>query len=309
MSKPTAPIQEVSRLLDLVPYLSTHSHISLKELANEFGISERDMANELTALSMCGLPGYTPYELIEIFFDSGYVTINNHDALDIPRALTNLEVASLLIGLEILRDSLSADSEDGAQNEISKRIDMLTSQLSSVLGEVIEVHENPISSSSQLAMHAIASRKNLLISYLSSARDEVSERLIVPLSLYSENGHNYLSSFCTTSSGYRNFRLDRIIEMREAGDIDGQRPTQAQLPDISQIQVPVRIYGRRRDIAELFNLTSIPNDGRISLNSFSSAWVDRAVAAYSPDIEVQGPGEQRESTRAFLENILTLYRS
>jgi proteasome accessory factor C len=95
MSNQSAPIQEVSRLLDLVPFLSTHSHISLKELAEEFGISEKAMASELTALSMCGLPGYTPYELIEIFFESGFVTINNHDALDIPRALTQLEVASL----------------------------------------------------------------------------------------------------------------------------------------------------------------------------------------------------------------------
>ena len=72
-------MQEVARLLDLVPFLSTHSHISLKELAHEFGISEKAMASELTALSMCGLPGYTPYELIEIFFESGFVTINNHD--------------------------------------------------------------------------------------------------------------------------------------------------------------------------------------------------------------------------------------
>ena len=105
MAKQTAPIQEVARLLDLVPYISTHSHISVKELAEEFGITEKAMANELMSLSMCGLPGYTPYELIEVFFDTGFVTINNHDALDIPRALTNAEIASLLIGLTMMRES------------------------------------------------------------------------------------------------------------------------------------------------------------------------------------------------------------
>ncbi len=61
MVKQSAPIQEVARLLDLVPYLSTHSYISLKELAAEFGVGERAMAAELSALSMCGLRGYTPY--------------------------------------------------------------------------------------------------------------------------------------------------------------------------------------------------------------------------------------------------------
>ncbi len=112
MANKSAPIKEVSRLLDLVPFLSTHSHISLKELASEFGVSEKEMASELTALSMCGLPGYTPYELIEIFFETGYVTINNHETLDIPRALTRLEVASLLIGLEILKDRAEEDGQD-----------------------------------------------------------------------------------------------------------------------------------------------------------------------------------------------------
>ena len=158
MAKKTAPIEEVSRLLDLVPYLSTHSHISLKELAKEFGISEKEMANELTALSMCGLPGYTPYELIEIFFDSGFVTINNHEALDIPRALTNLEVASLLIGLEILKDSIS-----GAEPRVESKIEKLIAQMRALLGESIEIEGGQGSAFLSQINSAIASRQPLEI--------------------------------------------------------------------------------------------------------------------------------------------------
>ena len=121
----SAPLKEVARMLDLVPYLSTHSFISLKTLAEEFQVSEKEIVKELTTLSMCGLPGYTPYELIEVFFESGFVTINNHDPLDLPRALSFTEIATLLLGLEILRDSLEEEIP-GVSDEIRLLIDLLT---------------------------------------------------------------------------------------------------------------------------------------------------------------------------------------
>lgn len=166
MAKKSAPILEVSRLLDLVPYLSTHSHISLKELANEFGITEKEMANELTSLSMCGLPGYTPYELIEIFFDSGFVTINNHDSLDIPRALSNLEVASLLIGLEMLRESVSE-----SDSRTASALEALLDQLRALSSSTIQVNENPALSTQSEIQRAIQTRSAIEIAYNSPIRD------------------------------------------------------------------------------------------------------------------------------------------
>lgn len=319
MSNVPAPVQEVARLLDLVPYLSTHSHISLHELASEFGISQKEMARELTALSMCGLPGYTPYELIEVFFDSGYVTINNHDALDIPRALTSLELASLLIGLELLRDGLESIGESLQRAKFTEKVDSLITQLSSQLGDRIEVGENPESALLSSLQRAIARRSRVEISYHSPIRDYAEKRVVSPLSIYTEKEFSYLSAYCFSSRGYRNFRLDRILltldlesELASGGDgfpVElGPESGEAVLPSLS---ITAQADGRRRAISELFKMDSaaIGKDGQFLHSVYSAEWVTRAVAAYSPDLKVVEPSEIRVAAREHLQNILALYRS
>ncbi|MFM6841877.1 MAG: helix-turn-helix transcriptional regulator [Candidatus Planktophila sp.] len=300
MAKLTAPIQEVSRLLDLVPYLSTHSHISLKELATEFNVTEKEMANELTALSMCGLPGYTPYELIEIFFDTGFVTINNHEALDIPRALTSLEVASLLIGLEILRDS-AADHDC----RVIATIDELIAQLRSLIGESIEVH-NSESTAHLAAIHkAIASRQVVELNYLSPVKDELTIRTVDPLEVYVENGHTYLIAFCHMQNGQRNFRLDRIQSLTILATPASARTIAESKEEVGEVLF--KVSGSERAIAELLGVSDIPRGGELAIEIFSPQWVRRAVTAYSPDLALLKPAQLRQEISSDLANILALY--
>lgn len=312
MARQSAPIQEVARLLDLVPFLSTHSYISIKDLAQEFNVSEKEMINELSALSMCGLPGYTPYELIEVFFDSGFVTINNHEALDIPRALTNLEIASLLIGLSLMRES----SND--HPELISRIESLTLQLSTLLGDVIEIESNPDVARTSEIESAIASRHSIDISYLSPTKDEIEVRRVDPLSLYQESSNTYLSAFCHKASGYRNFRVDRIVEISNPGNVNladtlGEtRSTsvdEVNFSDSSVSEVELQILGSRRSIAEFLSINSIPGDGRIDYQAFSPDWVNRAVVTFSPDIALQAPLEARSAVHQRLSGILALYQA
>ena len=300
MARQSAPIQEVARLLDLVPFLSTHSHISLKELAHEFGVTEKEMAHELTALSMCGLPGYTPYELIEIYFESGFVTINNHESLDIPRALTNLEVASLLIGLNLMKESAGNEN-----SELVSRIDSLTAKLSALLGESIEVEAAKDLSYLAEISKAIAERRSLKISYLSSLRDELEERLISPLSIYIENSSTYIKAFCHTAGDLRNFRSDRIHSISEASSIE--------VPDVmtsesEKVKFSLSIKGQRRAVSEMLSLDQIPSGGVVEVEAFSPEWMEKAVVAFSPNIRLELPAATRPVIKRKLENILALYR-
>ena len=301
MAKQSAPIQEVSRLLDLVPYLSTHSYISLRELAQEFGVDEKAMANELTALSMCGLPGYTPYELIEIFFDTGFVTINNHEALDIPRALTNLEVAALLIGLEILKDATTPDDI-----EVIQKIEELLEQLRSLIGSAIEVEDNPISAHLATIQSAIANRSALEIEYLSPVKDEITIRTVDPLSIKVEAGFSYLVAYSRQQKSVRNFRLDRVQSLKK---IDQSLPLDEVKEEATEqtIDVTFQVKGSRRAVAELLNLTSIPQNGEVTSQVYSSEWVIKAVAAHSPDLILTQPVGLKAEAKAYLADILALY--
>jgi proteasome accessory factor C len=273
----------------------------LKELAQEFGVDEKAMANELTALSMCGLPGYTPYELIEIFFDSGFVSINNHDALDIPRALTHLEVASLLIGLEIMRDATSDGDE-----RIIEAIDRLLQQLRGLIGSTIEVEDNPISNHLAVINSAISLRQSLEIEYLSPVKDEINRRKIDPLSLHSEAGHTYLVAFCHTQSAVRNFRMDRIISVSATHSTD-ESHSEVDVAESPLMSAELKVGGSRRAVAELFGLEQIPTSGRVEVEFFSPEWLSKAVIAHSPEVTVIAPEPMRTVLRGELAKILALY--
>ena len=302
MAKKSAPIQEVARLLDLVPFISTHSHISLKELATEFGVSEKAMTDELTALSMCGLPGYTPYELIEVYFDSGFVTINNHETLDIPRALTNVEASSLLIGLGLLRES--AQGED----RLVLAIDQLIEKLRAVVEPIVEFENVGDGAEIALIQRAIAERREITFDYSSPMKDQIERREVDPISLFSENRKIYLGAFSNDASAYRTFRVDRIKKIEMGETLSNSVSAQSQ-QDVPEFEVRLRVEGRRRAISEALSLHELPTDGGLVYRSYSSQWVERAVIAFAPDLILESPVQSRSQVRDAAEKILALYRS
>lgn len=296
----SAPLKEVARMLDLVPYLSTHSFISLKTLAAEFDVSEKEMAKELTTLSMCGLPGYTPYELIEVFFESGFVTINNHDPLDLPRALSFTEIATLLLGLEILRYSLEGE-HPGVSDEIRDLIELL-SNLSE--GAVAAESDSTIATVAEIT-RAIEKRVALSISYHSTSKDQVSQRDIEPLEIITSEGHTYLSAYCRLAQSFRRFRVDRISVLASLDSL-AHPAAHPELPE-EVVIVELEISGNRRAISEELGVKELDPSGIVALPVFSSDWLLRNVLAGAPDIQVLADQPLRSEIGLTARKVLALY--
>lgn len=301
MGNLSAPLMEVSRLLDLVPYLSTHSHVSIGELAQEFGVSEKEMTRELTNLSMCGLPGYTPYELIEVFFDSGFVTINNHEPLDLPRALTTEEIAALYIGLQLLLDH-TAEVDGDAVNAIKE----LISDLQGGVTERVTLESDARNQVFALLSRAIAQRSALSIAYTSALAESAQARVIEPLELIEDSGNLYLSAFCHTASGYRTFRLDRIQVL---GDSDVKVENASDMAMISTRRMPleVKVNSEARRYMEVFKGEYV--GGSIHSAYFNSEWLLRVVLGSGGDLELTTPADLRPEVATRAAKILDLYRS
>ena len=98
------------RLLDLVPYIVSHPGISIAELAREFSISRDEVLKDLNLLFLCGLPGYTPLELIDISFDEESVVIRDPQNLAAPRNLNESEALIARIALAALEESAPKSS-------------------------------------------------------------------------------------------------------------------------------------------------------------------------------------------------------
>lgn len=281
-----APLIHTQRLLALVPFISAHQGISLKELAATFNVSTAQMTSDLTTLWMCGLPGYTALELMDLSFESGYVTIRNAQTLERPRSLNPAEIVSLLMGLDLLKDSLDSNSE--LQVNIAFLINRL-SEKSAIASKLRAISD--VSSSLRAELErAISDQSTLSLTYHSLYRDSVTVRSVKPLELRHENGTEYLFAYCHTASDFRVFRLDRVMEFSVDADMPIQNPAHA-LSNTEQINFAIKINSRLRLIKERFALDAITTEGIQRSRSFSKQWIMRSVFGSSGSVELIEPAD------------------
>ena len=297
------PIVHTERLLALVPYISTHQGVSTSELAAIFNVSVAQINNDLMTLWMCGLPGYTPLELMDLSFDSGYVTIHNAPTLQSPRSLNSDEIVALLFGLDLVKESISEDSD--LQSNVSELIERLSfkSPIHSRLRAT-----NPVAGSLRAVIEKSLNEKGALkIDYHSLYSDNHSERIISPLEMYTESGVEYLLAYCSTAKAFRTFRLDRIASAQSAVlDISSHSNQPTKLNP--EVAFAIKVIDRSRLMKERFSIPAANDVEEIQLNSFSEQWVLRSICASSGSAQLLHPAEIRLEMAEKAQLLLERYR-
>ncbi|MCL9762327.1 YafY family protein [Frankia sp. AiPa1] len=100
----SAATERLSRLLDLVPWLRAHPGVSSRVAAEAFGITERQLRNDLDLLFVCGLPGGAPGDLIDLSYSGDQITVADPQTLDRPLRLSVDEATALLVAARALAD-------------------------------------------------------------------------------------------------------------------------------------------------------------------------------------------------------------
>lgn len=298
----SAPLLRTARLLDLVPYLNTHQGIALKELASHFEVTPTQMSADLMTLWMCGLPGYTPLELMDLEFESGYVTIKNAPTLAKPRTITFQEGVALLLGLDLVASSLPED-----------RLDLLTSvkslkeRLAKLLGVPIKLSVVAATSGavSTTISQAVQSNTGLNIRYHSLYRDQISDRSVMPIDLYESDNHQYLRAFCFTVNDYREFRIDRI-EIAVSSPVPADFV--AQKIDAEKIPYSITRKHPSRDVNERFGIFDMPTGEEIQLSSYSRQWIERSVMASGGAVILNTPMDIRVEVLKKAQLMLKRYK-
>lgn len=206
-------LERVARSLDLIPYLVSHPGTSISRLAEVFGTSSLAITKDLSLLHMCGLPGYSHLELIDINYeDPEYVEVIDPQVLEAPRKLSQAESISLLLGLEQLA-SLAKD------NQTIDEILALKAKISAAIGDM-EIHARAASLESEanplvgIVQEAISQRSFLEFTYVSAISDQVSHRVVAPLRLSINLGVHYLHAIDKEIGEERTFKIAHITEAR-----------------------------------------------------------------------------------------------
>ncbi len=307
VKKTSTPIEQTARLLDLVPFLLTHQGIALEDLAKQFGVTQEVILDDLNTLWMCGLPGYTPLELIDLEFDSGYVTIRNADPLAKVRALSGSEMVTLALGLDLLLNGL-----EGLPPEVTDRIVELSERVRSVIGSQITITEAAQSQVRAVIDRAIAERANVSIAYFSPQRDEVKERIISPFGFFTEGSFEYVEAFCDLAGATRTFRLDRInsISPDLLPRLNSSPKESVSSPKNSPPQsTKARIMRGDRWTAESLGLSpgQVTIGESISLSAYSMDWLARTALGSCGDLVIDSPDEIRRRIVQSVESTLALY--
>ena len=298
----TTPLEQTARLLDLVPFLLSHQGISLSDLAKHFNIDTEIMLDDLNTLWMCGLPGYTPLELIDLAFDSGYVTIRNAASLAYIRTMSSSEIVALTLGLDLLReDSLELGIEQ------RERIDALSTKLREQIGVHISIAASPTTAHRSVVSNSIAQRVPVDLTYYSTNSDEETKRTVTAYDFFLENDVEYFQGYCHTSRGMRTFRVDRIVSV-SLSKLEEVVP-EAKAEKSESVRVGATVRSLDRASAEAFGLdfADLRLGESVALAAFSQEWLVRSIFAGAGSLVIEEPQEIRLLFSQSIDATMALY--
>jgi len=300
-------LDRTARALDLIPYLLEHQGASIAELAAKFSVTQSQITQDLTMLHMCGLPGYTPLELIDMYYEDGYVTVSDPQSLDRPRKMSRSEMTALLVGLDVL--------EAIAEGERSQEIAELAQKLraNSTAQTPFVVLENHIQSElEQKIASTIAKSQKLRIKYISGNSDKRSDRSIIPLELYLRNGNTYLDAWCLTSQADRTFRVDRIVEIEVLATASESEIVRNKIESVQEVEISLHISSSARSFFEenqgIFSQVDGQDDGyQVRVQGVDQEWLRRAILGYGDQIGILQPHEFATELKGRAKATLALY--
>ena len=303
-------ISRASRALDLVPYILAHEGISLEELAEEFDTSVLGVTSDLDLLFVCGLPGYTPLELIDLSYEDGVVTIIDPQVLNAPRKFTRAEVTSLVLALELLRSTYSGNPET------SQIITGLISKLSALISgsppttlAIPPQYSKEETDNLALVQRAITDGAAVGFSYLSPHRDAIEARRVIPQTLSALGAHLYLQGFCLDRQQDRTFRFDRISQVVKLSLTNLERLPMTTAPKVTvTLLVSFEAMNFIEDNSAIVSSREKQGDfWRVELEVSDEQWVLREVMKFGGAVQILAPANLADALKIKAERALSRY--
>jgi proteasome accessory factor C len=202
--------QRLRRLLAVLAWLARRGRAPVSELAERFGLTPEELITDLELAACCGLPPYTPDQLMEILVDDEEVVANLGPELARPRRLSAAEGFALAAAARAIASVPGSDPDGALQRALSK----LDAALGHRDGVRVDL-DDPIHLA--VVQDAVRSSHQLEIDYHSASQDEITTRVVDPGALVVREGHWYLDAWCHRAEGVRRFRVDRVLAARPTG--------------------------------------------------------------------------------------------
>jgi proteasome accessory factor C len=295
-------VARVTRVLDLVPFILENPGIEVSALAKKFSVSEKQVLADLELIFMCGLPGYTPYELIDLVFEDGVVTVIDPQVLDKPRVFNEVEAVVLNLGLSIIKnainDPIKIESIEVLQKKIGAKF--------ALISEISFSTSKP--AFYDLVSDAIARSEGLNLTYNSISRDEVSDRFVVPKRIYLAQGNFYFIAIDTNSNKERHFRMDLILNCEMSNSVSTNNSLLADVEESFEFKIQSTNKYLTERYSDLFTDVSQQGDVYQAVGRMNNPqWLKRLVISNAPDLQLLEPASLKEEIGELVRSTLGLY--
>ena len=292
------------RTMDLIPYILEHPGISINQLSKIFNVAEKEIEKDLQLAFMCGLPGYTPYELIDLTYEEGVVSIIDPQVLNKPRNFSNNERVVIALGLEILKEINLSNLEN------LKKIDKLREKFLDKKDEdsVIVVEQDLSFPFLNIINQAIFERRIVIFDYQSVSKDVLSSRNVLPHKLYLQNGNLYLSGNDVQAQSDRIFKADQILSCTIGDLADTDRFHLTQQEEIVELIVNhdnFNFIERNSSIIIDQEITNGQLHVKIRASNFD--WLKRAILSNAPSIKVISPESLASEVEQMASDLISAY--
>lgn len=291
------------RAMDLIPYVVENPGVSTSELAQKFSVTVKQIEEDLSLIFMCGLPGYTPYDLIDLVFEDGIVSVIDPQVLTKPRNFSKAEHVAIVLGLEILKN-LAGDRPD-YQLKISQVLSKLNKSVPNI--EVLLKNEQSFQYF-QVINQAIKLNRSLQIVYNSESKDEQKMRSVIPVRMFLQNAQVYLVAHDPDSGIEKVFKLSNLTSC-ELGDIV---KISSSIVHEESFKVEILVDDKHRMFIErnssiIVEQRQIVGATKATIKVQSMDWIKRAVVSNAPGIQVISPPDLASWVKETASKMISLY--
>lgn len=293
-------VQDVARLLTLVPWLLERPGASVAEIAATFGVSQDRVLKDLYHLDFCGLPGLGGGALFDVTIIDGRVLVEMADELRRPLRLTPREALRLVLTVEAVAEVFGHDVP--ALSRAAAKVRAAAGVPGGVAVELATEGGRWLGP----VRRAISQSRRLRLIYQGRNDPEPLPRTVEPWRVRIAAGTLYLEAFDPTAQAPRTFRLDRVAAvevLEEPASTDAPEdplPPPRYVAGPHDTEVELRLGPRARWLAEAVEPDAVEVDGddlRVRLHTDAQPWIERLILMGGEDVTVVRPAALARSVR------------
>jgi proteasome accessory factor C len=303
---------QVTRLLSLVPYLrSRGGYASLREVAELYGVSVKQLRKDVELLQFVGDQERGPENLIDIDLeglDEGDIFLSNADFLTRPMRFAPDEAVSLAVALHAIAELAGPEQADAARSALEK-----LRQAGRVPGAIpiaVDTHSGTPETRNALST-AISERQVVRLTYDAHQGAKTVNPVVEPKRLITQSRHSYLQAWNRDLDAWRVYRLDRVAQVEPLPERAAERGEPdpfdegwlERRPDAVVVTVELDARGSWvKDYWPVREVRPTANGIAVELLVADQGWLDSQLLQLGPSVlSVTPPAAAQEAAREAAE--------